>query len=375
MTQRLLATLPSLPRSNKLFGFQQLVADQSRIATDLACSKYDGVARSTKKTLRTQTSASISPKLNSLSSVNAAAHAQNQLGKLGLKAILPLTEKRPYDVGLVATVVQLYLLTENKGAAIQVVEKLLKQLDESKTAAEQEVRFSPGLVAMIVSLYSLEGRRSHIRTELAKAASYWKHKSKSSLSLLRSAGLSLLEHGTQDDLQTAGEIFEELRKASPTDRYAKAGYIAAYATTDPSKVSNDVDSLSSIERLTAGVDVAALEREGIPQTGASTFTLLKRKRVGPDTEKPKKKRVRKSRLPKDFDPAKKPDPERWLPLRDRSTYKPKGKKGKQKQTTLTQGASDKPGEGASAGSEQPKSTVVTGPSGGGGKSKKKKNKK
>ena len=313
--------------------------------------------------------------ITSISSANAAAHAQNQLGKLGLKAILPLTEKRPCDVGLVATVVQLYLLTENKGAAIQVVEKLLRHLDELQTAAEQDVRFSPGLVAMIVSLYSLDGRRSHIRTELAKAASYWKHKSKASLNMLRSAGLSLLEHGTQDGLQTAGEIFENLREADPSDRYARAGYIAAYATTDPSKVSDDVDSLTSIEKLTAGIDVAALERDGIPQTGTSTSTLLKRKRTGAPLEKPKKKRVRKSRLPKDFDPAKKPDPERWLPLRDRSTYKPKGKKGKQKQSALTQGSSDKPSEGANAGSEQPKSTVVTGPSGGGGKSKKKKNKK
>ena len=31
------------------------------------------------------------------------------------------------------------------------------------------------------------------------------------------------------------------------------------------------------------------------------------------------------------------DPERWLPLRDRSSYRPKGKKGKKKAADLTQG--------------------------------------
>ena len=31
------------------------------------------------------------------------------------------------------------------------------------------------------------------------------------------------------------------------------------------------------------------------------------------------------------------DPERWLPLRDRSSYRPKGKKGKKKATDNTQG--------------------------------------
>lgn len=46
--------------------------------------------------------------------------------------------------------------------------------------------------------------------------------------------------------------------------------------------------------------------------------------------------MRKSRLPKDYEQGKAPDPERWLPLRDRSTYRPKGKKGRAK-AALTQG--------------------------------------
>ena len=37
----------------------------------------------------------------------------------------------------------------------------------------------------------------------------------------------------------------------------------------------------------------------------------------------KKKKKRKIRLPKRYDSKIKPDPERWLPRRERSTYRPK----------------------------------------------------
>jgi len=38
------------------------------------------------------------------------------------------------------------------------------------------------------------------------------------------------------------------------------------------------------------------------------------------------------------------NPERWLPLRDRSTYRPKGKKRRQKAVVLTQGGISKKGD-------------------------------
>ena len=37
----------------------------------------------------------------------------------------------------------------------------------------------------------------------------------------------------------------------------------------------------------------------------------------------KKKKKRKIRLPKHYDPSVAPDPERWLPRRERSNYRPK----------------------------------------------------
>jgi signal recognition particle subunit SRP72 len=42
-------------------------------------------------------------------------------------------------------------------------------------------------------------------------------------------------------------------------------------------------------------------------------------------------------MPKEYVDGKKMDPERWLPMRDRSYYRPRGRKGKKKLEGLTQG--------------------------------------
>ena len=338
--------------------------------------KFNGVKRSTARQIREAPAPNLSASINSASAANAAAHAQMQLGKLGLKSILPLLEKRSADVGLLATIVQLYLLTKNHGAAIQVIEAFLKRLEESTAPADLDVRFAPGLVALAVSLFAIENRKSHIQTELAKAASYWRHRSrppKPPPALLRFAGLSLLEQGDADSQSEAKSIFETLRKLDPDDKFAAAGIVASSIDDQSHEARESATQLTPISRLTAGVDVAALEKSGVAQMAPSVPMALARKRAAEETTKPAKKRVRKSRLPKDYDPSKTPDPERWLPLRDRSSYRPKGKKGKQKQAAQTQGTSEKTEGAAAPAQAQAKAQVVGG--GGGQKPKKKKGKK
>jgi hypothetical protein len=56
-----------------------------------------------------------------------------------------------------------------------------------------------------------------------------------------------------------------------------------------------------------------------------SFKLFRIAEVKPETEKKKKKK--KKKLPKNFNPNIPPDPERWVPLKQRSTYK-KRRKGK-----------------------------------------------
>lgn len=91
--------------------------------------------------------------------------------------------------------------------------------------------------------------------------------------------------------------------------------------------------------------------------------------------------MRKSRLPKDYEQGKVPDPERWLPLRDRSTYRPKGKKGRAKAALTQGGVVDKTqatGGGGGRAGEVVKVSVNPGlvvGAAGGGKSNKGKGKK
>lgn len=298
-----------------------------------------------------------------------------------MKEILHLLEKRPNDVGLILVIIQLYILTNNPGPAITLLETFFKRLEESTIPADQDVRFAPGLVALLVSLYRLSGRKTPIKTELGKAASYWRKKSKPSLSLLRAAGTSFLESSDSEDLSAAGEIFSSLRSQDPNDRTAIAGYVASYATTDLSKVSSDLDKLTPVSRLISGIDAAALEEAGIPTLPAPSVPTRKKRSLDSEKEKEKtvpakRKKINKSRMPKDFEEGKKMDPERWLPLRDRSSYRPKGKKGKKKAMEMTQGGVVKEEESLElAGGAGTVKVEKAGGPGGAGKAKKKKGKK
>ncbi|KAE8447970.1 hypothetical protein EG329_010042 [Mollisiaceae sp. DMI_Dod_QoI] len=378
MAQRVFDSVPKLSHGEKFFEHQSSILQRNKYAIDLQSQKYSGVATSTISTISKSPSPTISPYINTLSVINAAAHAHNESGKTSLKAILPLLEKRPNDVGLILVIIQLYILTNNPGPAINLLETFFKRLEESTTPQDQDVRFAPGLVAVLVSLYHLSGRKAPIKTELAKAATHWRRKSKPSLSLLRAAGTALLESSNPEDLSTARDIFTSLRNQDPNDRTAIAGYVASYATTDIAKISSELDKLTPVDRLISGIDAEALEAAGIP-TFTPSVPVSKKRAAESEKEKPaqelKKRKIKKSKMPKDFEEGKKVDPERWLPLRDRSSYRPKGKKGKKKAADLTQGGVVKEEESLelAGGAGTVKVEKTTG--GGGGKAKKKKGKK
>ena len=344
LSQRMFQDAPYLPKTDQLFQIQAQRMNENSLTLDLLVGKASSVVKSTQKNLPTESSTS-SAYSRKLSVINAAAHAQNELGKFGLKKILPLIEKRPTDVGLALTIVHLYILTNNHGSALTVLESLLKRLSSNPNPAVADTRFAPGLIATIISLYKHQNRKSQIKTELAKAASYWRHKSKPPTTLLQAAGLTLLESSTAEDQETARDIFSTLHTEDASSHFVKAGYVAAHAVCSPEKISREAESLTPVSRLISGIDVSALESAGVPLPLSTHAQNLKRKRALDEKPKPAKKRVRKSRLPNDYDPNKQPDPERWLPLRDRSTYKPKGKKGRKKAEQLTQGGVSEKADG------------------------------
>ncbi|KAI1849491.1 hypothetical protein JX266_004986 [Neoarthrinium moseri] len=336
LTQRLIESASALSGNDQLFEYQAAVLRRNRYALGLQMQKFDGIESSTSKQILKAPTPTASTEIAGLGVINAAARAQLQAGKIAIKEILPILEKRPADIGLLLTIIQLYVQTKNPGPALGLLEAFLKRLEQATTPDHGDARFSPGLVAVTVALYRLFGRQNSIRTELAKAAAHWRTRSKeSATSLLREAGVELLKSSNPDDLALAGDTFEGLAAKSKNDTIAAAGLVASFATTDYPKIEPYLSNLTPVERLTAGVDVQALVEAGV----ASVAAVAPESRKRPADVEPQKanKRRKKKRLPKDYVEGTEPDPERWLPLRDRSTYRPKGKKGKKRAQEATQG--------------------------------------
>ncbi|KAG9565731.1 signal recognition particle protein, partial [Aureobasidium melanogenum] len=365
LTHRTLYKTPSNILPDKPFTYQSAAIQRNNYTLDLLAHKYDGIIRSTASLAQTPTldSATVS-----LSAFGAAAHARNQAGKEALKSVLPVLERRPNDIGLLLVCMQLYIHASNPAAAISLLENFFARLSSSSEASAQDVRYAPGLIGVLVSLYASRGQQSHARSELAKAARYWRQHSNPPISsralghLYKSAGAALLESSVPADQQFAAELFTFLHEKDSSDRYASAGLVAALARANPSAIDAEkLSALTPLDRLVSNIDVSALEAAGVAKstpTIASTSTKRPAPSDSTPATKPKPKKLKKSKTPKDFDPAKKLDPERWLPIKDRSSYRPKGKKAKARQAMFMQGGAVAEDSGAGSGASTPAAQVV-----------------
>lgn len=118
-------------------------------------------------------------------------------------------------------------------------------------------------------------------------------------------------------------------KDHPSDVCTRAVLAALYSAHSPSDstYAHYSSSLPPISSFTKTVDSQYLESQGIP----TVATLQIRQPIS--RSRPRKHRVRGG---KTFDPTQEVDPERWLPLRERSYYKP-SKSKKRKTGGATQG--------------------------------------
>ncbi|KAI0472189.1 hypothetical protein GGR56DRAFT_111271 [Xylariaceae sp. FL0804] len=373
--------------SDKLFEYQASVLKRNLYSLDLQAQKFQGVEKTIRKRIADTPAPTASVEIANLGVMGAAARTHLKTGKEALNMILPLLERHRNDIGLLLTAIQIYVQTRNPAPALTLLESFLKRLETATTQDHQDVRFAPGLVATAVALYRLQGRQNSARSELSKASAYWRSKPQhSSSSLLREAGLELLRSSNPEDIAAAGATFDKLVAQSEDDPAGVAGLVASFATTDYAKVEPYLTTLTPVERLTAGVDAEALIAAGVASAVTTTTTGLDaagagagRKRAAdgdPSSRAANNKRRHKKRLPKDHDAGKQPDPERWLPLRDRSTYRPKGKKGKKRAQESTQGGVVREEESlelvGGAGSVKVERAPGGGPGGGGGGGGKKK---
>lgn len=204
-----------------------------------------------------------------------------------------------------------------------------------------DIQHMPATVATLVTLKERAGDIDGAAAVLDAAIKWWSNSmtedNKRNL-IMQEAASFKLRHGREED---AARLYEELVKSHGSVE-ALVGLVTTVARVDVSKAEAYEQKLKPLPGL-KGVDVDSLEKssgakhvEGASHIGATeTFDEAKNK------TKAKKKRKRKPRYPKGFDPANPgppPDPERWLPKRERSSYRPKRKDKRAAQVRGAQGA-------------------------------------
>ncbi|ODV91448.1 hypothetical protein CANCADRAFT_71127 [Tortispora caseinolytica NRRL Y-17796] len=125
-------------------------------------------------------------------------------------------------------------------------------------------------------------------------------------------------------------LFESRPKSFPA---TPMGIVATSVWQSIDKAEEMSSSLPSVEELTSSIDVTNLLSAGLAKPVSTTADI----KTEPSTIKPDRETKIKGKLPKNYDPNRQPDPERWLPMRDRSYYKPK-RKDRKKVLGATQGA-------------------------------------
>ncbi|RPA89887.1 hypothetical protein L873DRAFT_1885182 [Choiromyces venosus 120613-1] len=321
--------------SSKAFLFQSKILNRNRAIQELEAGKTQAAKKQAQAHLQTH------PYDSEASVILAAAraHGDSSSNSNSTSKVEKLVEKNPGDVGLSLTLAQLRMRSGNITGAITAVENVM-------SAAVDEQKYLPGVVGLLVGLYSHQGRRQHVKEVLARASGYWMTCATPNHPLLRASAKSHLDTPTPSptDLSTANSIFTLLLSQTPQDPFSSAGLLAS--SSPSTTTTTPPQNLTPLQTLLSKTDAAALEAAGVAQPPPRKRALEEdagaKGSAGKAVVRKKKKKTHK------FDTNKTPDPERWLPVRDRSGYKPKGKKARARAAGATQGG----GGGGGGGGEE-----------------------
>eukprot|EP00164_Ancoracysta_twista_P005066 GFYU01006896.1.p1 GENE.GFYU01006896.1~~GFYU01006896.1.p1 ORF type:complete len:642 (+),score=248.21 GFYU01006896.1:58-1983(+) len=308
----------------KLLTTQQKVISENRALLLLHMGKLEQ-CREVLHTLRDQYPDSEMPCL-----ISAALHAkQKKFAKCEdvLKSYIAKHSDSCLRTQL--TLAQIQLNESNTRGAIET----LKSIDP--------LQHKPGMVATLVSLFETLNDIEGASKCLNLAVEYWENKSATGKDkkvveetkklIMRETAKFKAKYNKHEE---ALAIYEKLLTMDKKDFTSMAGLVISAGYVDVKKAEKYDHMLPPI----AGdpVDAEMLEGKDAPST-RDTWAKTRKRTADPmevDTEKPaKRKKKKKPRLPKNFDPSVQPDPERWLPRRER-TY---GKKLKAKKGQLARG--------------------------------------
>ncbi|KAI7894903.1 uncharacterized protein EV154DRAFT_437638 [Mucor mucedo] len=249
----------------------------------------------------------------------SATYHQHKAAK-AVDELKKYSEKKPSSLAIRFATIQLQLLESQPAAALSTLESYLESVKDDKKAY-----YKPAVVALLVWLYEQTGQSEKAMETLDEASKVWK--SDSSFKSDTVAPTSTIKQTAAFKLKTgrfqdAVADYEQLVKADPSDAQSIAGLIAAYAEVDPKKAEQYGNALPSIALNNLDVDTLEKIVPGVKRG------YVKKDPNGVHVKKPKNKKKRATLLPKKFDPNVKPDPERWVPKQERSTFRMKGKNKK-----------------------------------------------
>ncbi|XP_028391158.1 signal recognition particle subunit SRP72-like [Dendronephthya gigantea] len=225
----------------------------------------------------------------------------------------------------------------------------------------ETVKHRPAVVALLVNLYTHAGDIDAAVQVLDDAVAYAKTNKtvgdqEELVRLLRENVAYKLKRGKTKE---AVAVLEYLHDLDPDDLKTIAHLVAAYSQIDPKKSEQYSMKLPPLEG--DEVDVNALEVSlGTRYTRKTAKLISDGMKEKPKTEEKqdvvvKRRRKKKpGKLPKNYNPEVDPDPERWLPRRERSYFKGK----RQKKAT---GAIGKGTQGATASQESPSAKAAPSP--------------
>ncbi|CAI2164831.1 18954_t:CDS:10 [Funneliformis geosporum] len=249
--------------------------------------------------------------------IASTSFLQKKINK-SISDLQEFAKQKPESLHINFALMQLQLLTSSPNNALETFEKYISSIKDDKQ------RYKSGYVGLLVWLYEQSGMHDKAIKTLEDAGTFWKSTTSSneSTSILKQSAAFKIKTGRY---QEAAQDYEKLVKIDPLDTQAIAGLVSAYSHYDIEKAEKYVTSLPEINSGDGmDIDVDSIEKfvPGVKKSYKKTDT----KSDGLSQKTQVKKRKRKPLLPKSYDPSIPPDPERWLPKRERSTFKAKGKR-------------------------------------------------
>uniref|UniRef100_A0A0E0CBC0 Signal recognition particle subunit SRP72 n=1 Tax=Oryza meridionalis TaxID=40149 RepID=A0A0E0CBC0_9ORYZ len=279
--------------------------------------------------------------------LQAAVHVREKKVQKAEEVLSQYAEKHPeYSKGVLLSLAQIAASANHFQIAADSLSKIV------------DIQHMPATVATLVALKERLGDSNGASSVLDSAIQWWKNSMTEDNKLdvfMREAATFKLNHGRDEE---ACQLYEDLVKSFGSAE-ALAGLVATSARTNLEKAEQYEKKLKPLPGL-KGINVESLEKT----SGARPFEAPKpmEQDVTDEVKKQKaKKRKRKPRYPKGFDPANPgppPDPERWLPKRERSSYRPK-RKDKRAQVRGAQGAVSRDGTSSASASSSSKANQAT----------------